>query len=82
MLKSTLLIITIFIIVIILAFTVLSNNFNEVKKQENFGSSDWVAEWRALSQPYVIYYDSDLYPQYDQNYLNLNYKGSNEHKYQ
>ncbi len=80
MLKSTLLIITIFVIVFLMALMILFNGFDN--KSEKFGSSDWVGEWRALSQPYVIYYDPDLYPQYDQNYLKLNYHGANQARYQ
>ena len=63
-----------------MALMVLLNGFNN--KSENFGSSDWVGEWQSLSQPYVFYYDSDLYPQYDQDYLKLNYQGSNQSRYQ
>lgn len=78
MLKSTLLIIISYIIVIIMALIILLYS----KKNESFGSSDWVGEWRALSQPYVIYYDEELYPQINPNYLKLNYKPSNQVQYQ
>jgi hypothetical protein len=80
MLKSTLLIIIVFIIIIIMALMVLLTGFDN--KSESFGSSDWVGEWKSLSQPYVFYYDSDFYPQYDRDYLKLNYQGSNQSRYQ
>ena len=83
MLKSSLLIIIIFFIVMIMAITISFTGFkNNSKKKELFGSSDWVGEWRSLSQPYVIYYDPELYPQYDPNYLKLNYKPANQVMYQ
>ncbi len=78
MLKSTLIIILFFIIVMIMVIITSYLGF----KKEKFGSSDWVGEWRTLSQPYIIYYDDDLYPQYDKNYLKLNYKGFNQSHYQ